>query len=211
MTKQEILPRVVEDDEESGVEFVDPESAMNLALAEINQQIATARRFPRITSRVQKAITDLATLDELTAEECMYSVPRAGKTIEGPSIRFAEIIQQCFGNNRVASRIVRIDLKDKVVEAEGVFFDLENNTATAARIRRRITDKHGRLLNEDMIQQTGNAAASIARRNAILGGIPRALWRQGYDAARHVIMGDIQTLGNRRARAVSSTDQDRPP
>lgn len=175
-----------------------------IARAEIDTLIATARQYPRSIAQAQKRMMDLATLDEESADDAVYSLPRGGKTLEGPSIRFAELSAQSWGNNRVAARTTAIDRNDKFVEAEGFFLDAETNVATLARVRRRISDSRGKLYNEDMIMVTCNAAQSIARRNAILAGIPKAVWRKPYEAARRVIMGDIKTLANRRADAIKS-------
>ena len=175
-----------------------------IARAEIDTLIATARQYPRSIAQAQKRMMDLATLDEESADDAVYSLPRGGKTLEGPSIRFAELSAQSWGNNRVAARTTAIDRNDRFVEAEGFFLDAETNVATLARVRRRISDSRGKLYNEDMIMVTCNAAQSIARRNAILAGIPKAVWRKPYEAARRVIMGDIKTLANRRADAIKS-------
>jgi hypothetical protein len=178
--------------------------AVSLARAEVDQQIATARAMPRSITRAVANITTLATLDELSAEECIYALPRAGKPIKGPSVRLAEIIASQWGNCRVGARVVHVDRHEKYIEAEGVFHDLETNTATTARVRRRISNKHGGLLTEDMIVVTGNAAAAIAKRNAILGGVPKAVWRRAYDAVDSVITGDVKTLVERRGRAIAA-------
>jgi hypothetical protein len=179
-------------------EAVDASLAVGLSRAEIDTQIATARRYPRQISRVAQSILSLATLDEETAEESMYALPRGGKPIQGPSIRFAEIVKTSYGNCRAAARVVHVDRVEKVVIAEGVFHDLETNTATRAEVRRRICDKYGKLYKDDMIIVTGNAACSIALRNAILGGVPKALWRKAYDAVQHTIAGDVKTLAETR-------------
>ena len=181
--------------------------AVALSRAEVDQQIATAMAFPRGGRKgglrtIVNAITDLATLSEAAAEECVYALPRGGKPIKGPSVRLAEIVAGQYGNCRIGARVVHVDKFEKYVEAEGVFHDLESNTATTARVRRRITDKHGRLLTDDMILVTGNAAASIAKRNAILGGVPKAMWSPAYDAAHAVIAGDIKTLAVKRDEAI---------
>jgi hypothetical protein len=178
--------------------------AVSLARAEIDQQILTARAMPRSISRSVGNIMTLATLDEASAEECIYALPRAGKAIKGPSIRLAEIIASQYGNCRVGARVVHVDRYEKFVEAEGVFHDLETNTATTSRVRRRISNKRGDLLQEDMIIVTGNAACAIAKRNAILGGVPKAVWRKAYDAVESVIAGDIKTLAERRPMALKA-------
>jgi hypothetical protein len=184
--------------------LADGSLAIGLTRAEIDTQIATARAYPRSITRATANILTLATMDEATAEECNYALPRAGKPIQGPSIRLAEIIQQSWGNCRVAARVVHADRTEKYVEAEGVYHDLETNSATMARVRRRIVDSKGRLYSDDMIIVTGNAACSIAKRNAILAGVPKSVWRPAYEAARRVVMGDVETLAARRERAVSS-------
>ena len=176
--------------------------AISLARAEIDQQISTAHAYPRSIDRAVKNILTLATMDEQAAEECIYALPRGGKPIKGASVRLAEIVASQWGNNRVGARVVHVDRDEKFVEAEGVYHDLETNAAITSRVRRRIVDAKGRLFSDDMIIVTGNAAAAIAKRNAILGGVPRAVWRKAYEAAEKVIVGDVKTLSVRREGAI---------
>jgi hypothetical protein len=178
--------------------------AVQLQKAEIDQLITTARAYPRSMKRVQSAIMNMATLDEESAEECMYALPRGGKPIKGPSIRFAEILKQSFGNCRAGARVVDVDRVEMFVEAEGVFHDLETNASTTARVRRRISDKNGKLFKDDMIIVTGNAACSIAMRNAILAGVPKPLWRKAYDSVQATITGDVTTLSENREKALKA-------
>lgn len=184
------------------IEINDASMAIGLTRAEIDQQVATARAYPRSLKAVQARILSMATLDEESAEEAVYALPRGGKPIQGPSIRFAEILKQSYGNCRAAARVVSVDRREMYVEAEGVFHDLETNTATMARVRRRISNKNGKLLTEDMIIVTGNAACSIALRNAIMGGVPKPLWRKAYEQVLATIAGDVTTLSETREKAV---------
>ena len=183
-------------------EAADVSLAVGLTRAEVDIQIATAHQYPRSLKRAMGNILSMATLDEISAEEAMYSVPRSGKVIEGPSARFAEIVGQQWGNCRIAARVVRKD-RDVVV-AQAVFHDLETNMAISTEVERRITGKGGKRYSEDMIANTGNAACSIARRNIILAGVPKPVWRGAYEAARQVVMGDVETLANRRAAALKA-------
>jgi hypothetical protein len=183
---------------------VDHGMATALAVAEIDALISTARKYPRMLSTCQQRMFALATMDEDSADEAIYSLPRGGKALEGPSIRFAEMAAQAYGNCRVAARVTAVDRREKFVEAEGIFLDAETNVATLARVRRRIVDSKGRLYNDDMILVTSNAAQSIARRNAILAGVPKSVWSKAYNGARQVVMGDITTLANRRAEAITA-------
>jgi ribosome modulation factor len=172
-----------------------------LVKAEIDQQIATAHAYPRSVSRVVRNVLSLVTISPAAAEECGYALPRGKKPILGPSIRLAEIVAGQWGNCRVGARVVHVDRFEKYVEAEGVFHDLETNTATTARVRRRIVDSQGRLYNDDMIVVTGNAACSIAKRNAILAGVPKAVWNEAYETAMKTVKGEVKTLPERREKA----------
>lgn len=192
------------------VEYGSESLAVRLTRAEVDQQITTARAYPRSISRAIERILTLATLDEKAAASCIYALPRGKdetgqkKIIKGPSIRLAEIIASQWGNCRDGARVVHVDRFEKFVEAEGIFHDLETNRITTKRRRRRISDKHGRLYTEDMIVVTGNAACSIALREAILGGVPRGVWSKAYEAAEAIATGDIKTLVSRRRSAIAT-------
>ena len=175
---------------------------VSVVSAEIDLQIATAKRYPRSIEAFRKASMAMATLNEGVAQQCLYALPRDGKVIEGPSVRLGEILVAAWGNCRAASRIVAEERE--FIVAQGVFLDLETNAATTKEVRRRIVDKQGRRFTLDMVGMTGNAASSIALRNATLGGIPRALWDDIYQAARHVVIGDVKTIATKRANAVEA-------
>jgi len=175
--------------------------------AEIDGQIATARAFPRSMASFMREARELVSLDEETAESCIYSLPRgknqdgSKKFITGASARFAEILQHTFGNNRAGGRVVSID-KDTIT-AQGVYHDLEKNVQITKEVQRSIVDSYGKRYKPDMIGVTGNAAISIALRNAVLAGIPQALWLPIYEAARQASVGDITTLTSKRANALA--------
>lgn len=178
--------------------------AVQLAMAELNQDVITARAFPRSVATVMRNITQLVMLDEQTAKECVYAVPRDGKTIRGPSIRLAEIIASQWGNCHCASRVVHVDKIEKYVESEGIFHDLETGLKRTARTRKNISKRDGGLYSQDMIMTAGNAAASIGMREAILKGVPKAVWRQAFEHAENVIRGDVTTLVERREDAMKA-------
>jgi hypothetical protein len=172
--------------------------------SEIDRQIATAHKYPRSIKRFRADMFDLVTLTEEVARECIYALPRKqdGKrvTIEGPSARFAEIVAHSWGNARAGARVV--DDTGDFITAQGVFHDLQANVAITYEVKRRIVDRDGRRYSADMIMTTANAACSIALRNAVLKGVPKAMWVDAYDAARKIILGDSKTLATRRAHAL---------
>lgn len=184
------------------VEVVSTPVVEALTRAEIDRQVATAKTYPRGDLKlVLKACTEIATMDKETADSCMYALPRAGKNIEGASVRFAEILTYAWGNVRAGSRVVSVE-RDHVV-AQGFCFDLERNNAVTVEVKRRITDRNDKRLNADMIVVTGNACAAIAYREAVFTVIPKPFWRKAYEAAVATVRGTAKDIGSRRIEAVA--------
>lgn len=184
------------------VEIVtEPEMLMALTKGEINQQIATAHRYPRSLKRFTDETEAMVLMSEDMAADCIYAIPRGKTMIEGPSIRFAEIANSNWGNSRSAVRLV--DEKHDSITVQGAFLDLEKNVAVSYEVRRKILDKYGKRYSADMITMTMNAAMSIALRNAILKGIPKAFWVSIYEKARNKAMGDAVSIETSRAKAIS--------
>lgn len=176
-------------------------SLESMTKAEIDMQISTAKRYPRSIKQFMDTALQMVTLNEEVAASCNYALPRGGKIIEGASARFAEIIFSAWGNARAGARIVNEDAR--FVTSQGVCHDLQSNTMITFEVKRRVTNKAGKTFDDDMIGVTGNAAASIALRNAILKVIPKAYWQPLYNEARRVSMGDSKTLATRRADALA--------
>ena len=176
-----------------------------LSREEFSRQMATAREYRRTIREFVSQATDLVTWSQETAGECIFAIPRndKGKTkmIRGASVRFAEIILSCWTNCKVSAFEVGQD--NQFVTARGIYYDLESNVEIRCDVKRRITDQRGRKYNADMIGVTSNAACSIAMRNAILKGIPRALWSAVYAAAEQCIAGDSRPLNERRDAAIA--------
>jgi hypothetical protein len=138
----------------------------------------------------------MATLTPEIAASCIYAIPRDGKTVEGPSARFAEVMVSAWGNMRAEGKTIGDD--GQFVTARGTAWDVESNVAIAFEVKRRITKANGQTFNADMVMTTGNAASSIALRNAILKVIPTAFWKPIYNSVRQVIAGDAKTFAVRR-------------
>jgi hypothetical protein len=166
--------------------------------AELDIQITTAKAYPRDTKKCVNEAIEMATLDEETAESCIYSLPRGkdsdGKQefLKGESVRLAEIIASAWGNIHIATRIVEND--GKTITAEGVAWDLEKNVKVAQQVKRSIVNKFGKTFSPDMQVVTGNAASAIARRNAIFSVIPRAYSKKIYEKAVNFAIGDQTKL-----------------
>ena len=171
--------------------------------AAINMQVSTAKKYPRsITKSLQEA-QELATLDEETAGTMFYTLPKRqgqDKAIEGPSARLAEIMAYSWGNLRSQAEVV--DEGKAHITAVGTCFDLEKNVAVRVQVKRRITTSKGKRYGDDMIGVTGNAAISIALRNAIFKTIPATFVRKIYGMARQASIGKAGTLDQKRQAAM---------
>ena len=171
--------------------------------ANIDIQVSTAKQYPRSISRCANNAVAIATMDKDTAQSCGYALPRGGKPITGPSVHLAKIIAQQYGNLRAEAKVVEIT--DKQVVSRGTAWDLENNYAVSFEVRRSIIGRNGNRFSDDMITVTGNAANSIAYRNAIFGIVPKSITDKAYKAAQHLITGDLsdeEKLIKRRDGAV---------
>mgnify|MGYP001089837508 CR=1 FL=1 len=157
--------------------------------ANIDIQVSTAKQYPRSISRCVNNAVAIATMDKETAQSCGYALPRGGKPITGPSVHLAKIIAQQYGNLRAEAKVMEIT--DRQVVSRGTAWDLENNYAVAFEVRRSIIGKGGSRYSDDMITVTGNAANSIAYRNAIFGVVPKSITDKAYQAAQHLITGDL--------------------
>jgi hypothetical protein len=169
---------------------------------EVDMQVSTAKRYPRNLEKSKNAAIAMATVDQETAGECMYALPRAGKKIEGGSVRLAEIVFSTYGNIRAQARIIDDPADKRHVTAMASAWDLESNAAASIEKKRRCTDKKGTRYGDDMIINTQNANASIAFRDAVFKVIPRAFWWPVYEAARNVAIGTAATIGERRTKLV---------
>lgn len=170
------------------IQLVSPDVVYQQDKAHIDVQISTAKAFPRNIQRAMNNALAIVTLDTETAKTCTYSVPRGGKAITGPSVHLAKILAQAWGNLRVEAKVV--DISATQITSEAVCFDLENNLAIKTQVKRSIMGKTGRF-SDDMVTVTGNAANSIALRNAILSVIPRGVVDKVYNEAKRTITGDI--------------------
>ncbi len=191
------------------LEVVQNDAIASIERAQIDVQISTARKYPRTLSKVKERMLSFATLDEETASSCFYTLParRGGddKPIQGPSVRMAEIALASYQHVKAGSRIINDD--GKFITAQAVVHDLENNVAVSIEVRRRVTSKSGARYSDDMIAVTGNAACSIALRNAVFRVVPRALITPVYEAAKRVAVGDVKSLTSKRAQIIARLKQ----
>ena len=188
---------------------VEKSSAISaIETARIDQQIVTAKKFPRKVDKAKENAVAMATMDLATAGQCFYSLKRTGKDgvkfITGPSIRALEIVSTCWGNIHCGARPLGDD--GEFIRAEGAAWDLENNVRQTTEVTRRITDRNGRRYSADMIAVTANAACAIAKRNALLGVIPRAVTNAVCSAAIKTMEKGAGTVKEKWERTLAAFD-----
>lgn len=177
--------------------------------ANVDSQVATAKRYPRNIKRSIDNSIVMATMDSETAQSCGYALPRGGKPITGPSVHLAKIVVSNWGNMRTETKVVQIT--DKQIISRGTCWDLEANVASAFEVRRSIVDSKGKRYSDDMITVTGNAANSIAYRNAVFSVVPKAVVDKVYKAAQRFITGDLsdeEKLIKRRTDAINHFNEE---
>lgn len=163
---------------ENNIQVSQPVMLEAINKSEIDMQVATAHAYPRNEEESLTKMVKLSCMDVDTASDCFYELERKKKNgekeiIKGLSVRMAEIIAACWGNLRIQTRIIGND--GKTITAQGICHDLETNVAVSKEVKRRITTKEGYTFSEDMQVVTGNAACSIAYRNAVLSVVPKAV------------------------------------
>lgn len=189
------------------IEVKQAEMLQAINRSEVDMQIATAKKYPRELPVVLNKIETYATMDTETAEDCFYALRRQGangenQMIEGLSVRMAEIVVSAWGNLRVQTRIVGND--GRFITAQGVCHDLETNVAVMKEVKRRITNKYGKTFSDDMQVVTGNAAASIAFRNAVFAVVPKAVTKKIIANVKQVALGQAVDLETGRQNAIAN-------
>lgn len=147
----------------------------------IDKDVMTAKAFPRDVRQCVKNIELTISMSPEVAASCYYTLPRAGKTITGPSIRLAEICSSFWGNMQSGTRVISNNGKSVVVE--GWCLDLETNAKVSHEICRSIVTKDGKPYSTDMQNTTIAAASAIAFRNVVFKTIPKIFIDQALQKA----------------------------
>lgn len=153
------------------------ESAVARAAQEVQAAMIIAKRFPRDYTGAFNRILEACKRKSL-AEVAIYSYPRGGTAVSGPSIRLAECLAQNWGN--VDFGIVELDQRNGESSVMAYCWDLETNT----RQTKIFTVKHERRVGKgdnfkvnslsdprDIYEMVANNGARRLRA-CILGVIP---------------------------------------
>jgi len=155
---------------------------------EVQAAIFLAKQFPRDEEVALQRILQQCKRKKL-AEEAEYEFPKGGTKVNGPSIRLAEVIAQCWGN--IDYGIIELEQKPDRSEAMAYAWDLETNVRrtmhfTVPHIR--VTKKGTQHLDDprDKYEIFANLGARRVRA-CILGIIPGDVIDQALEACRQTI------------------------
>lgn len=101
------------------------------AIAEARGQMQLAKMFPRDLTKAHSELMS-ACKSKAFAGAAFYSVPRAGGSVTGPSIRLAEEIARVVGNFQYGHRELSRD--DRKSEVEVFAWDVENNNRSVRQL-----------------------------------------------------------------------------
>lgn len=93
-------------------------------MEEVKGQIFMAKQFPRNVFQSEQRILDACKRPAL-AQTAVYRYPRGGQSVEGPSIRLAEVLAQNWGN--LAFGIKELEQRPGESVAMAYAWDLETN------------------------------------------------------------------------------------
>lgn len=135
------------------------------AVAEAQGKLLIAKRFPRNTA---KAFADMMESCSRVsfATQAMYSYPRGGQTVSGPSIRMAEELARNWGNIEFGTR--ELSRRDGESEMEAYAWDLETNLVRSIKFTvKHLRDKKGGAValtdERDIYEVTANMGGRRVR------------------------------------------------
>lgn len=100
------------------------QSSASREMEEVKGQIFMARQFPRNVFQAENRILDACKRPAL-AQTAIYSYPKGGAMVEGPSVRLAEVLAQNWGN--LSFGIQEIEQREGESVAKAFCWDLETN------------------------------------------------------------------------------------
>lgn len=166
------------------------QSTSSREMEEVKGQIFMARQFPRNVFQSEQRILDHCKRPAL-AEAAVYSYPRGGTKVEGPSIRLAEVLAQNWGN--LAFGVKELEQREGESVAMAYAWDLETNV----RQEKVFTVKHSRKARgtikklddpRDIYELVANNGARRLRA-CILGIIPGDIVDKAVEECSRTMQG----------------------
>ena len=166
------------------------------AIAEVQAAYTIAKRYPRNENECIVKIVNACKRRRL-AETAMYSYPRGGTQVTGPSIRLAECLAKYWGNIDYGFKVLSFDATQSFVRA--YCNDLETNTIKKIDFsveHSRFTKRDGmvKLVDpRDIYEMIANQASRRVR-NCILAVIPDDIKEEALEVCGKTLLkaaGDV--------------------
>ena len=136
--------------------------------SEVKAAVVLARNFPRDEQAAFVAMQRSAKRPTF-ALGALYSFPRGGKAITGPSVKMAREMARCWGNLQHGIRLLSMDAD--YVHVEGWAWDLQTNTrvGSEAKFKRLIQRGDGWVEPDERdLRELVNKHGAVCVRNSIL-------------------------------------------
>jgi hypothetical protein len=178
-------------------------TAAMTALQEIRGTMLMARSFPRSYDEVWQRVIKACARKSL-AEKAMYSFPRGGTTISGPSVHLARVAAQNYGNLRWGLDIIRNDEEQMVIR--GWAWDVELNTKVTAEdsFAKLIYRKTGGWIKPDErdLRELINRRGAILIRNCLYNILPRDLIEDAVAICKKTLKSGITDPDGEKKRLI---------
>lgn len=168
------------------------QSSSSREMEEVKGQIFMARQFPRNIFAAEKRILDACKRPAL-AQTAVYRYPRGGQSVEGPSIRLAEVLAQNWGN--LSFGVKELEQREGESVALAYAWDLETNV----RQEKVFTVPHSRYTKSkgitkltdprDIYELVANNGARRVRA-CILGVIPGDIVERAVEECSRTMQGN---------------------
>jgi predicted nucleotidyltransferase len=162
------------------------------ATQEVQVMVIMAKKYPRDETACYNKIIQACKRPSL-AKTAMYSYPRSGQQITGPSIRMAETLAKHWGN--VEFGIVELSQENGISEVMAYAWDLESNTRQVKKFHVKHTRYSKSKGNTALIDPrdiyeiiANNAARRV--RACILGVLPGDIVDSAISECEKTLIGD---------------------
>lgn len=163
------------------------------ASKEIEAKIIIAKRFPRDEAQAYNRLMNTCKRSKF-ASQALYSYPRGGAKVEGPSIRLAEAAARCWGNMDFG--ICEIERKDGESTIETYCWDMETNVTarikfTAKHVREKRNGTVALTSDRDIYELMANQGARRLRK-CILELIPEDVIEAAVETCNKAMLGSVK-------------------
>lgn len=162
---------------------------------EVQVAMLSAKKFPRDEMYAMERIKKTCQRATL-AEQAIYSYPRGGANVSGPSIRLAEALAQNWGN--IDTGIIELDNRNGKSEMMAYAWDLETNT----RITKTFSVEHKR--------DTRGGAKDLTDSRDVYEATANFGARRMRACILSVIPGDVVDMAVKECRATLADKDKRP-